>query len=101
MNGKSKKSKKNSFILKYLDCNYEFPNPSLAGKHQIDNAATAISVIKSIKKIVIDDEIIKQGIENVFWPARMQKINSGKLKKDVMKILIFGSMADIMNMQQQ
>ena len=78
---KIKKIKKNSFILKYLDCNYEFPNPSLAGKHQLENAATAISVIKSIKKIVIDDEIIKQGIENVFWPARMQKINSGKLKK--------------------
>ena len=78
---KIKKIKKNSFILKYLDSNYEFPNPSLAGKHQIDNAATAISVIKSIKKIVIDDEIIKKGIENVFWPARMQKINSGKLKK--------------------
>ena len=65
------------------------------------NAATVISVIKSIKKIVIDDEIIKQGIK-MFFGLHECKITSGKTKKkDVKKILIFGSMADIMNMQQK
>ena len=44
------------------------------GKHQIENASTAVSVAKSVKKIAIDDKFIKKGIENVFWPGRMQKL---------------------------
>tara|TARA_B100000524_G_scaffold342586_1_gene237755 strand:+ start:37 stop:1338 length:1302 start_codon:yes stop_codon:yes gene_type:complete len=75
------KIKKNTFILKYNDFENEFPIPKLAGKHQIENAATAISVVKSIKQIVVEDKLIKKGIEEVVWPARMQKINNGKLKK--------------------
>ena len=47
--------------------------PHLAGKHQIENAATAVSVVKSIKQIVIDNKIIKKGIENVFWPGECRK----------------------------
>ena len=73
--------KKKTFLLNYKNCKYEYPLPKLIGKHQIENAATAISVIKSIKKIFIEEKIITKGIENVFWPARMQKINSGKLQK--------------------
>ena len=78
---KIKKIKEKSFIFEYLNLEYEFPNPSLVGKHQVENAATAISVIKSIKKIIIEDINIKKGIENVLWPARMQRINNGKLIK--------------------
>ena len=44
--------------------------PHLAGKHQIENAAIAVSVAKSVKKIAIEDKIIKKGIENVFWPGK-------------------------------
>ena len=65
--------KKETFILKYINSKYEYPIPKLAGKHQIENAATAISVVKSIKKIVVEDKFIKMGIKNVSWPARMQK----------------------------
>ena len=64
-----------------MNCDFEFPVPSLAGNHQIENAATAVSVVKSIKQIVINDKIVTKGIENVFWPGRMQKINNGKLKR--------------------
>ena len=78
---KIKKIKENTFILNYINCDFEFPIPSLAGKHQIENASIAVSVAKSVKKIVIEDKFIKKGIENVFWPGRMQRINSGKLKK--------------------
>ena len=51
--------KKETFILKYINSKYEYPIPKLAGKHQIENAATAISVVKSIKKIVVEDKFIK------------------------------------------
>ena len=78
---KIKKIKEHSFVLNYMNCDFEFPVPSLAGNHQIENAATAVSAVKSIKKIVINEKIITKGIENVFWPGRMQKINNGKLKK--------------------
>ena len=78
---KIKKIKENTFILNYINCDFEFPIPSLAGKHQIENASIAVSVAKSVKKIVIEVKFIKKGIENVFWPGRMQRINSGKLKK--------------------
>lgn len=78
---KIKKIKEHSFDLNYMNCDFEFPVPSLAGNHQIENAATAVSAVKSIKKIVINEKIITKGIENVFWPGRMQKINNGKLKK--------------------
>ena len=81
MIGKLKKIKENTFILNYINCDFEFPIPSLAGKHQIENAAIAVSVAKSVKKIVINNKFIKKGIENVFCQGECKSINSGKLKQ--------------------
>jgi dihydrofolate synthase / folylpolyglutamate synthase len=48
----------------------------LLGKHQLDNAATAILAIESLTKsgIAISEEAVKQGLESVRWPGRIEVI---------------------------
>jgi dihydrofolate synthase/folylpolyglutamate synthase len=48
----------------------------LAGKHQLDNAATAIIALESLASsgVKIDEATIKAGLENVKWPARIEPI---------------------------
>lgn len=55
--------------------NYDLP---LKGAHQLENAATAIAAIKSQKQFSISENQIIEGLKKTFWPARLQKINSGK-----------------------
>jgi len=76
-----KEINKKSFVFKYLSSKYQYPLPFLKGKHQIDNAATAISTVKSINQIKVNESSIDYGIRNVFWPARMQNLSNGRLKK--------------------
>jgi len=54
--------------------------PSLAGKHQYDNAATAVACIEQLPQFSITDAHIQQGLANAVWPARLQKITEGKLR---------------------
>ncbi len=70
-----------SFVYKYLDSKYKYPLPFLEGKHQIENAATAIATVKSINQIQVNERFINYGIRNVFWPARMQSLSKGRIKK--------------------
>ena len=59
-----------------------FPKPSLVGLHQIMNAATAVASVKSSavqNKYIITNENIEYGLQNTFWPARMQNIKNGVL----------------------
>jgi dihydrofolate synthase/folylpolyglutamate synthase len=46
----------------------------LLGKHQIDNAATAISAILQLRRLgfEISDKAIQEGLANVFWPCRFE-----------------------------
>ena len=74
------KIKKNSFIFSFKKNKYEFPRPSLFGLHQIENASTAIATIMAQKKFIVSQEVISDSIKKTTWPARMQKLNSGKLK---------------------
>ena len=45
---------------------------TLSGEYQIENALT---VIEALKTLGISEEIIKQGIEKTFFPARMEVIS--------------------------
>lgn len=76
---------KNATIYRYENDIPNFPTPSLLGKHQIENAKTAVASIKrihtnnSITKLSNLSEIdfikaIRTGIENATWPGRMQNI---------------------------
>lgn len=51
---------------------------SLLGEHQKENAATAIEVVRTQKKFPITEKQIESALKKVFWPARLQKISSGK-----------------------
>ncbi len=70
---------KKKFVLNFKNSSFNFQFPSLAGEHQIENASTAISTVLSLNKKRITRETINKGITSTVWPARMQKLENGKL----------------------
>jgi dihydrofolate synthase/folylpolyglutamate synthase len=69
-----------SFCEQLKENGIEFPMPSLVGIHQIVNASNAIAAVKFVGDIFnISNSSIKEGLLKAFWPARMQKIQSGTL----------------------
>jgi dihydrofolate synthase / folylpolyglutamate synthase len=56
----------------------DLPKPSLAGRHQIANAAAAIRAVR-MARFEVPDEAIEQGVSTANWPARMQRLSEGKL----------------------
>lgn len=72
------KKYKNYFIFEGFNQKIKFPLPSLAGKHQIDNAALAIACVINQKKFTIKTEDIACALQKTKWQARLQKITYGK-----------------------
>ncbi|MAI83958.1 MAG: bifunctional folylpolyglutamate synthase/ dihydrofolate synthase [Rickettsiales bacterium] len=70
-----------SFKLKILENELLIPIPKMLGKHQIFNAASAVTLVKKQKRFKLKDGLIKEGIVETFWPARMQKLDKGKISK--------------------
>jgi len=52
--------------------------PRLFGRHQFDNAGLAIATLRAIDQLKIGHAAY-EGIVNAEWPARMQRLSSGKL----------------------
>ena len=52
--------------------------PKLFGRHQFDNAGLAIATLRAIDSIKLG-QAAYEGIVNADWPARMQRLSSGKL----------------------
>jgi len=50
-------------------------SPALVGKHQIDNAATAVACCDQIDGFTLTDTHIMQGIQNAVWPGRLQHLH--------------------------
>ena len=69
---------KKCIIQKTGNKSIEFPFPALTGTHQISNAMTAISTLNLLK---IPKNHICEGLKSTYWPARLQKIEKGKLFK--------------------
>ena len=71
---------KNEFIT-YEDeiGKLKLPKPNLIGEFQIENVATAIAAIRSLK-LEIKDEHIKNGITKIKSVGRLQEIKKGKIK---------------------
>jgi dihydrofolate synthase / folylpolyglutamate synthase len=59
----------------------DLPLPALQGPHQIDNAGNAIAAIRALNDVRISDEAIAQGLQMVTWPARLQNLGDGELRK--------------------
>lgn len=73
------------FRLIFGDSIEDYPFPSLIGRHQIDNAATAIMALKAEeneqgKKLFSQDKIAK-GLRSAKWPGRLQRLQNTKWNK--------------------
>jgi len=61
------------------DGTVELPPPGLAGRHQIDNAALAVACVRRLPGFDFTTADIAEGIRRVRWPARLQRLTTGKL----------------------
>lgn len=55
------------------------PLPSLPGKHQADNAALAVAMLRHQDRVTVSPEAMAQGIRAAQWPARLQLLGEGPL----------------------
>jgi dihydrofolate synthase / folylpolyglutamate synthase len=56
-----------------------FPLPSLPGRHQADNAALAVAMLRHQDEVAVSLEAMAQGIRSARWPARLQLLGEGPL----------------------
>jgi dihydrofolate synthase / folylpolyglutamate synthase len=57
----------------------DLPLPRLMGRHQIENAGTAIAALRFGRAFEIPHAAIEAGMTGVDWPARMQNLTGGRL----------------------
>jgi dihydrofolate synthase/folylpolyglutamate synthase len=55
------------------------PLPSLAGRHQGDNAALAVAMLRHQDYVTVSPEAMAQGLRAARWPARLQRLGRGPL----------------------
>lgn len=55
------------------------PLPALPGKHQADNAALAVAMLRHQNAISVPVEALAKGIEAARWPGRLQRLGEGPL----------------------
>ena len=53
------------------------PMPGLTGRHQIQNAAQALTCLDAWRPDVIPDNAVVDGLRAVQWPGRLQRLSSG------------------------
>ena len=56
----------------------DMPPPKLFGRHQFDNAGTAIAALRAAG-VNLPARAIEQGLTRAEWPARLQRLTTGKL----------------------
>lgn len=66
-------SENQTFRLRTPKRGYQAKLP-LLGKHQLDNAATAVLAVEALAKagIEVGEDAVKQGLESVKWPGRIE-----------------------------
>jgi dihydrofolate synthase/folylpolyglutamate synthase len=57
----------------------QFPLPTLAGRHQADNAALAVAMLYHQSAVKVSPQAMVSGIRNANWPARLQLLGDGPL----------------------
>jgi dihydrofolate synthase / folylpolyglutamate synthase len=55
------------------------PLPSLPGRHQADNAALAVAMLRHQDRVKVSPDAVAQGISDARWPARLQLLDAGPL----------------------
>src|SRR5262245_23945559 len=56
----------------------DLPPPKLFGRHQFDNAGSAIAALRAAG-IRLPVQAIEQGLTRAEWPARLQRLTAGRL----------------------
>jgi dihydrofolate synthase/folylpolyglutamate synthase len=56
----------------------DLPAPKLYGRHQFENAGLAIAALRAVDRLPLKPAAF-EGIAKAEWPARMQRLSSGKL----------------------
>jgi dihydrofolate synthase/folylpolyglutamate synthase len=57
---------------------FDLPPPKLFGRHQFDNAGTAIAALRAAA-VRLPISAVEQGLQRAEWPARLQRLTSGRL----------------------
>ena len=57
----------------------DLPLPRLTGRHQIDNAGTAIAVASIVFGEALTQRALEQGVTQAYWPARLERLPVGGL----------------------
>lgn len=57
----------------------DLPLPRLVGRHQNDNAGTAIAAARRLQGFSIAEEDLAKGLTSAAWPARMERLSRGAL----------------------
>ena len=65
------------------------PNPNLNGQYQLENISTAITTLRCINQIKINDKQIKSGITKFIVLQDCKEITEGKLKDLVINNRLF------------
>jgi dihydrofolate synthase/folylpolyglutamate synthase len=55
------------------------PMAALPGRHQADNAALAVAMLRHQDVLTVAPEAMAKGIRSATWPARLQKLAAGPL----------------------
>jgi dihydrofolate synthase / folylpolyglutamate synthase len=55
------------------------PAPGLLGAHQYDNAGTALACLDCLDGFAVPDAALARGMSAVEWPARLQRLERGRL----------------------
>jgi len=61
------------------DALLDLPSPRLLGRHQFDNAATAIATLRAVGGWKLPLSAYESGMTRVEWPARLQRLSGGRL----------------------
>ncbi|RIA56840.1 dihydrofolate synthase/folylpolyglutamate synthase [Dichotomicrobium thermohalophilum] len=57
----------------------DLPLPRLIGRHQIENAGIAVAAVRNLPGFEITESDIAKGLNDVSWPARLQRLGPGAL----------------------
>ncbi|HXF54098.1 MAG TPA: folylpolyglutamate synthase/dihydrofolate synthase family protein [Hyphomicrobiaceae bacterium] len=66
-------------VFQRPDILLDMAKPSLIGRHQIVNAATAVAAALELGEFGLDERAIERGLVSAEWPARMQLLNGGPI----------------------
>jgi len=57
----------------------DLPLPRLRGRHQQENAGTAIATLRVLPELQVPLEAVEKGLQTTDWPGRLQRLGSGRL----------------------